>query len=391
MNNIGVGKLDRLLQAGEVTLAQCLASRNNNFNLLRIVAATLVIYSHSFPVIRGWRFPAPGESGDLFQQWTGMIAGGLAVQAFFVMSGLLVAQSFERSPTIGTFVQARALRIYPALIVCICLSALILGPLLTTAGVTEYFSDERVWKYILVNASLLSLNTQLFLPGVFESSPIAGYVNGSIWTLPWEMLMYVSLGVLGLLGYLGRPTTIALVLLGALLVYVGGAVVGEFIPSHKLFLCAGFASYFFAGVLLYQWRDRIRLNWLTLAISIAAWVAVCSLVREHKIALFLYVPTLGYLLINLAAVPKGMIRKYNSVGDYSYGTYIYAWPIQQLLVSSGSFYDPLQLCAAAVAASWGLAFLSWHLVESPALRHKRNQRPGRITGSDREISEPAAH
>lgn len=370
VNVLGAEGYGRLLRMGETTLARCLATRNNNFNLLRLVAASLVIYAHSFPLLLGPSSGPGGGPADWFYDWTGIIAGGLAVQAFFVMSGIMVAQSFERSPTIWVFIRARVLRIYPALIVCVLICALVLGPVMTSVGLTTYLSDTQMWKFIAVNSSLTSLEIKLFLPGVFESNPIAGYVNGSLWTLPWEILMYIGLTAVGILGLLRGSLVTLTIWSCSLLIYVSEAALDEPVFRHKLVICASFSSYFFMGVLLYLWRDRIKLNWLTLGVSVAIWVLACSQLREQQLALLLYVPALAYLIINLASVPGGFIRSYGRVGDYSYGTYIYAYPAQQLLVSLYGFSSPLGLCLAALLASWALAFCSWHLIESPALKYK---------------------
>ncbi|MGH8529173.1 MAG: acyltransferase family protein [Nevskiales bacterium] len=370
MNAISVEGLDRLRRMGATTLARTLATRNNNFNLLRLIAASLVIYAHSFPLLLGPSSGPGGGAADWFYDWTGIIAGGLAVQAFFVMSGIMVTQSFERSRTVWIFIRARILRIYPALVVCVLLCALMLGPAMTSVGLLNYLSDARVWRFIAVNSSLTSLEIQLFLPGVFESNPISGYVNGSLWTLPWEILMYVGLTAAGVLGLLRGSAVTLTICLCSLLIYISEPALGEPVFRHKLVLCASFSSYFFVGVLLYLWRERIKLNWITLGVSVAVWTLACSQLREHPLALLLYVPALAYLIINLASVPGGFIRGYGRFGDYSYGTYIYAYPVQQLLVSLYGFSGPLSLTLTALLASWALAFCSWHLIESPALKYK---------------------
>src|SRR5688572_1487341 len=169
------------------TLDDGSAQHDNNFNLIRLVAAWLVIYGHSYPVT--------ATSGpDVLQQLVQIkFAGGIAVDVFFVISGFLIAASLERN-RLTHYLAARALRIFPAQIVCVLLCVFVLGPLLTT--VADYWSSPQTWKYLWKNITLG--RTQYFLPGVFEALPSKA-VNGSLWSLPIEFRLYLLLGLLAVL------------------------------------------------------------------------------------------------------------------------------------------------------------------------------------------------
>ncbi|MEF9978673.1 MAG: acyltransferase, partial [Thermomonas sp.] len=160
------------------TLADAWSSGRNNFNLIRLFAAWLVIYGHAWAIT--------GSAGGDIVTWLTQFkfAGGVAVDVFFFISGFLIAASLERND-VRSYLASRALRILPALVACVALSVFVLGPLLTTA--TEYWRDPRTWDYLWANATLWS--TRYGLPGVFASLP-RDAVNGSLWTLPIEARLY---------------------------------------------------------------------------------------------------------------------------------------------------------------------------------------------------------
>src|SRR5690606_36414492 len=165
-------------------------SGRNNFNLIRLVAAWLVIYGHAWAITG-----TPGT--DLIGAVTRFkFAGGVAVDVFFVVSGFLIAASLQRNDARG-YLASRALRILPALVACVALSVFVLGPLLTTAP--GYWRDTLTWDYLWANGSLWA--SRFFLPGVFGDHPNPA-VNGSLWTLPVEARLYLALLAAGLCGVL---------------------------------------------------------------------------------------------------------------------------------------------------------------------------------------------
>lgn len=175
------------------TIAEAWASGRNNFNALRLVAAWMVIYGHAWAIT--------GTAGQDVITWLTQFkfAGAVAVDLFFVISGFLIAASLQRN-SVRNYLQARALRILPALVTCVALSVFVLGPLLTTAR--DYWHSPQTWRYLLLNASLWS--TTHTLPGVFEHLPYTA-VNGSLWTLPGEARLYLALLVASLCGVLTPP------------------------------------------------------------------------------------------------------------------------------------------------------------------------------------------
>ena len=225
-------------------------SRPNNFDLLRFVAATLVLVDHS-AVLTG----RPGHPG-LFAYET---LGGFAVAVFFIISGFLVAASWERAPRLGAFALKRALRIIPAYAAVVAFAALVLGPIVTELAPGAYFRNPLTWAYF---RNLTFVELYYSLPGVFTRNPFPNAVNGSIWTLPIEVTMYIALAALGWIGLMTRPVVSVLVAALAVGWFGWGAEASAAPPLYFAVLPTGYtlhlALWFFSGggLLLADWlRD----------------------------------------------------------------------------------------------------------------------------------------
>ena len=156
-------------------LGDMLSPQSNSFGVMRLAMATLVLISHSYLYAYGT------SSAEPLSGWIGRSLGECAVQVFFFLSGLMVAQSFDKSRNIVDFAVARALRIFPALTICVLVTAIVIGPWQTNLPISEYLASFGLYSYI---AKTLALSTgSAPLPGVFESVPYAGFVNSSLWTL----------------------------------------------------------------------------------------------------------------------------------------------------------------------------------------------------------------
>lgn len=181
----------------EDTVGHCLSARGDNFLLLRIIAALAVIYGHSFALVH------PDGSQDIFIRlgWP-MYSGDIAVAMFFVISGFMVSGSYLARADLFEFAKARLLRIVPAFALVLALCAWVIGPLMTTLPATDYFGDPAVSAYVFKNLRFGS-DMAWQLPGVFEGQ-VRDAVNGSIWTLPAEMRMYVATAAFGAFGLLAH-------------------------------------------------------------------------------------------------------------------------------------------------------------------------------------------
>ena len=331
--------------------------RHNNFDALRLAAATSVIFSHAFLLGEGRQDTEP-------LMWlTGgqTILGVVGVFVFFTISGFLVTQSFEATGSPTRFLIKRALRIYPGLLACLLLTAFVMGPLVTTLPVAAYFRSLDVYAYVTSNFSML-MPTH-FLPGVDFSGYSAGSViNGPLWTLPCEVVMYLMVLVLGILRRLDLWIMLALIALGMVAIWFDTASSEYFIGS-ALWLLAFFA----AGMALYRLRNS---GIFSGRIALAVFAGLVLSIPLH--AFILLFPLFGsYLVIYLALERRLPFFPAARFGDLSYGLYIYGWPVEQLLVRlNGGTMAWLKLFALSFPITGVLAFASWHVIEVRALRLK---------------------
>ncbi|PYE82223.1 acyltransferase family protein [Pseudoroseicyclus aestuarii] len=339
-----------------MVLGHVATGRDNNLNLIRMVAATAVMVSHAVPIALGEGAPEP------LADWLGLTLGSVAVFIFFAISGYLITASFNRSSSRTSFVLARLLRLLPGLLVNLLLVAFVLGPLVTTLPVATYLGLPDPYLFVLRDMALVPL--QYTLPGVFETQPYPAVV-GSIWTLRHEVACYAGVFFAGLMGAWRGPRAAALALslyvLGWLVLTLGNLSLPQ--PFGRL---PRLAMPFAIGVAFYIWRDRIPLSLWGVALTAGlAWLAAGSI---------LYLPALSlaitYITFWLGYVPGGAIRAYNRLGDYSYGMYIYAFPLQGWAVWAFGDQTPLQNLLYSLPPTLILAVLSWHLVEKPAMEVK---------------------
>jgi len=351
-----------------IPLSDYTISRNNNFNLIRFIVAVLVLFSHSFALVLGVADTEP------LVVLVGMTAGTIAVDVFFIASGFLITSSYVARNNLLTFFWARLLRIYPALIISVLFCVFVLGPLFTKNNLDDYLSDSQTYRYLVKNA-ILFFGVEYRLPGVFLDLPYAAIVNGSLWTLPYEVRLYVILALtLCTTTYLATRIN-CVNIRNSLLLVAALSVVVNIINYFQPLLPTAFIrllSMFFIGSVFFVWRDAIFLS-SKLALCCLVLLLITSLISTDKF-LLIYWLTLPYLVFYTAYVPSGIIRKFNECGDYSYGLYIYAFPVQQSAVALFPKISVLSMMLVAFCGALILSILSWHLIESPFLRMKRSAR-----------------
>jgi peptidoglycan/LPS O-acetylase OafA/YrhL len=350
------------------TLAARTEDRRNAFDVLRLVAALLVLLSHCYP-LTGHDEPV----GEL----TGATMGEIGVIMFFAMSGFLIAKSWTDQPQAFPFAIKRTLRLVPGLIVAVVLTAFVLAPAVTTLSPGSYFTSLEPYVYALRNAVLVTFSGAL--PGVFTDNVYPNAVNGSLWTLPVEASAYVGAAVLGLIGGLRRPALLAGLLVFALLLVTPIVDINERIDhsggiaSVDLNIVVAVYAAFCAGSLIWAARERFVLRWPILLGLVALWVATWSSAWRLPTLVLM----IAYLVIFAAfRLPDGARALTRRVGDLSYGIYIYAFPVQQLVAHLwGPGLTPIGMFALATPPVVLLAFFSWRLVEAPALALKRRVAP----------------
>ncbi|MCJ1698639.1 acyltransferase [Rathayibacter festucae] len=320
-----------------------MTARGNDFDALRLVAALMVVVGHG-AVLLGE--PAP--------RLLGLPVHSLGVSVFFCVSGFLIAGSMERAPSAGRFLWHRVLRIFPALIVVVAVSMLVLGPLVSSLPAGAYFSSPQTWAYAL-NVPLLA---QYELPGVFDSAVHARpAVNGSLWTLGVEFCCY--LGVLALRWVPGRARGVlaVLALVGlAVVTGLGGAL------GSSAELCAFFAA---AAAVRLLVPDR-WLRWPAGVVALAVLLLAAGTPLQ-QVALWIALPVL-VIVVGTGSLP--VLRRAARFGDFSYGLYLWSYPVQQLVLEVLGRLPTAANLALVVAVTLLLAVASWWLVERPALRWK---------------------
>lgn len=339
-------------------------ARRNGFDAIRLFAASAVIISHAFALTQG------SEAGEpLYQATRGDATIGLAaVAVFFIVSGLLISLSFDRSRTWRIFVQNRALRLFPGLWVCVILTVFLFGPVVTSLSLGAYFASPQTLGFL---GNLVFLPTSHGMGGMFPAHPFSGAVNGSLWTLKYEVACYIGGAILLCFGrwrLAAVATCWAIAMLGTL---VGGDPHGQKGVFYHLAQLFWLFRFYGAGMLLYLLRDRIKLS------SRAGWLAAAGVIAAVPTLWFTEaLATLGaYALLVLAYQAPDWFRSLTRHGDLSYGVYIYAYPIQQMFVplSLASSSPAFVNMALALPVTCLLAWASWRLVEAPALQLKPRQ------------------
>lgn len=306
------------------------------YDYLRLAAAILVIAHHA-RVLDGQPPMILGAGADL---------GALGVGIFFVISGYLVGGSLARASSLGIFVAKRALRIFPGLAVALLFTAFALGPMVSTLGLADYLRDQAPYGYVLKNLSLYAVTYDL--PGVFLAVPLAGVVNGSLWTLRLEFTAYMALAALGAARRATPKVLTALALsaaMGAIVIHALGLDARDDL-FRLAYLAATNGFLFLTGAALQASAQRPPL-WLTVA------------------AVTLLLTPVWFLGLPLIALRLGALNAPRVPVDLSYGLYIYSFPLQQVLAQR----DELTLTSSLIVAL-PCALLSWLLVEKPALRLK---------------------
>jgi peptidoglycan/LPS O-acetylase OafA/YrhL len=329
--------------------------RANNIQLLRLLAATCVVLFHSYALTGRW------TSEPLWKVAPELNFGVLGVKCFFVISGFLVTQSWLARRDPGGFVIARVLRIYPALVAATIFTILLAGAS-STLPWGSFLSHAQTWDYAWRVA--LGWDMVYRLPGAFPANPFPHDVNGSLWTLPIELRLYVAVLLAGIAGLLARRLAwlAALLALAALF-----SLRPDWFPLAPNDLVVRELALLFAlGSLACVWRDAIPLSLAGLAIAVALVIwNPGGLARTH-----LFAPLLTYGVLVAAYHPRLQWPSFRRAGDYSYGVYVYSFPLQQTLMQRVPELDPAGLFALSLPLTIGVAAASWHALEQPALRLK---------------------
>jgi peptidoglycan/LPS O-acetylase OafA/YrhL len=326
--------------------------RPSGFDYLRMILACSVIVFHSASVTMG-----SGANKELFNS-AFRPAVLFIMPSFFALSGFLVAGSLLRCRTLGSFLYLRLIRLVPALSVEVFLSALVIGWFFTTLSASQYFTDSKFFAYFL---NILG-DIHYTLPGVFENNPDPLKVNAQLWTVPIELRCYILLSILAVLGTHHYPRVFLLLVL---IFETANILYLIFLQPESDLLLRGrtLIMCFLWGVLFYLYRDKIIMNIWLFMVSTLLFVALVFIKGGEQL--------IG-AVITYMTVYLGTRQFYRNQlllsGDYSYGMYLYGYPIQQALVAAWPY--PMRWYENAgysIALAGIVAACSWFLIERPAL------------------------
>lgn len=345
-------------------LGTATASHDNGFNLVRLVCALLVVAYHTWMMNRA--APHADPLTRLLAPNTDL--GALAVGVFFVISGMFITRSWMGDPHLGRFALRRVARIVPGLFACLLLSTVVAVLFFSSAGWRGLF-DGAPWRYIFGNTVLHGLvyhipAQELRIPGVLGGQDL----NGPLWTLYWEGRMYVMVALVGLaaaapLRSWMRGAALFLLLAANLFPEVASGYVWE-VRMWSLFL---------VGMLLHTLAPELRIGWrhvgCALALLLLNWTRSEALTPSPLtwFGIALLAVSLALCVGSLRLSWAAHVQRH----DYSYGVYIWHWPVIIMLREVLPPVGPIGLSLATLAVVLPLAMLSWHLVEAPALRAAR--------------------
>lgn len=339
----------------------------NNFKVLRLVAACLVIVGHAFPIMGHTPPTLLGNQISIY---------GLLI--FFAVSGYLVTASWESDQHVGRFLRRRALRIFPGLFVAVAVTVFLFGPLNTSLPLRTYLSDSRTYVYFY-NAALYVVYG---LPETFMQNPIATSVNVSLWSLPVEFGLYLT--VIAVFGALStsRSKAIAAVATSITFALVSVYIVYFFTGQHPVFYgtdvasAAGMGGYFMAGAFLMHVGFIGRRLWIVLA-CFAGWVVATQFFSGFaRYPIGIATPFLFTTIVVAigAAKQRGFLVTIDRLPDVSYGMYLYAFPVQQTIARITPNMPVWLAIFSTLAITALFATASWYLVEKPFLSFKPRRR-----------------
>ncbi|MGH3915063.1 MAG: acyltransferase family protein [Pseudonocardiaceae bacterium] len=340
------------------------ANPNTGFAWLRMVGALTVVVDHSAPLTDSSRLTVFPISWNLSP-------GYIALMGFFAMSGYQISDSWRQDPSWWRFSVKRVLRLWPPLLFVVLVTAVVIGPLVSTLNPKDYFSAQQTWGYVINNAGLYTLQHRL--PGVFVDNPWPWSANGSIWTLPMEVSGYILVLAFGAFALFRRARWLTVLLLLLLIILDrrfdagignpgdGGSFLEIPIGSMVSFLVA-----FSLGMVLHAYRDVIplspRVAWSLVALHVAAYAVDAEALTLPFMA--------GYGAIVLAHHWPVRLEGYDSWVFGSYGLYVWAFPVQQLLIMAGAD-EQWSLTLTALPISYLCGWLSWRYIEEPTLSLRR--------------------
>lgn len=346
-----------------ITVSNFLKKDNNNLDLLRIICAMLVIYGHSFTLAER------GGAKDLVSHlFPFSSSGSVAVKVFFFISGMLVTASLLKSQSALQFVISRSLRILPAYIFVVLSSAIIIGPLFTNLPVLEYFKQNQVSNYIIKN---IGMDIQYFLPGVFSSSIYKPVINGSLWTIPFEISSYICLLALFMITKLKNKATTNLVCL----IIISSAILPgwqSFFTGSDINTIYHLPACFALGVLYATNQETI---YVSKEIPIGFFLLYFVIPNKPLSEMMFYfgVCTLSIYLASVRQIISMKLKK-----DISYGVYLWGFVVQQVVYNIAPKINIYTNIVLSILITCFIALISFVFIERPAINFSRSLRKPKV-------------
>jgi peptidoglycan/LPS O-acetylase OafA/YrhL len=330
----------------------------NNFDIIRFIFAFIVLLRHMIELTKDHRILKFQNYFDSYSTVTG----------FFIISGYLIAKSYKTTTTLSNYLKKRAKRLLPAYMFFVFI-ATILFSFWSNYSLYEYFTNKQLYSYFFANITFLNF-LQPNLPGVFLTNPHTA-VNGALWTIKVEILFYLSLPVvLCCIDKSSRKIALFIVIYVFSLSYK--LYLGSTGNDFMIFLsrqAPGFYCYFICGISLYYYFDFYTKNSGKLVLA-----AIPIYLLEYYFDLEIFRPFCFALIIFYIAYNFPKFNNFGKYGDFSYGIYIYHFPIIQIFVYYGIFGKHNQYVATLLLISIVLliSFISWNVIEKPFLKRKIN-------------------
>ncbi|WP_392887982.1 acyltransferase family protein [Eubacterium limosum] len=346
--------------SNKIILSEVSNGRDNNLDVIRFIAALLVIFSHAFPISQG------EKSADFLARFTNgsLGLGALAVSIFFVYGGFLICKSVMRLEKSSKFFYARIVRIFPPLIFMVLIVTFIFGPFISNMGVVEYFKDTETYKYLL-NCLLIPVHN---LPGVFDNNIYKNVVNGALWTLPIEFVCYI----ICFFAYKFKILTKKHYFWILIFIFTSSIVLFCILPLPQFYISILRAMIlFFLGVGYYLYQDKIVLN-----IKIAV-VSCFFIILGRFIGLFdlIFVMLFPYIMFVIGYGTKRKFSNFASHGEFSYGIYLWGWPVQQAICQFfGGKMNPYINAILAMIIALALGIITYFLVDKRIILQLKKNR-----------------
>lgn len=333
-------------------ISEIIIPKNNNITLIRLLLACTVIVYHTnaiHPIEKFFdlvKFLSPADS-----------MGSFAVNAFFFLSGIMVVNSIISKQNTLYYWSHRILRIFPALILLVLITALIVGPIFSTLNIKSYFQEKETFNYIFQN---IILQTQYTLPGVFVKHPAFG-INGALWSIAWEFRCYVVTYLVYLIAIKKKYQKIIFTILFI------SIIIQSYFWSYFLFYSSSYISHsitlYFIGGLVVLYKDKIFLN-------IKSLIVLLIVLAAFKLFGFIN----RSLLFNVFSVFFILYLSYNKSfmklslkNDFSYGVYLWGFLIQQIIQSIFPELNGIIFNLMALIIAISIASVSWFFLEKPCM------------------------